>query len=72
MIYDSEANLISWEVARGKISHARRFGNLIVHLSSSGKPLLIEMLDASKFIGQFDKLNNIKNIKELTKTMPAN
>ncbi|HOZ56159.1 MAG TPA: DUF2283 domain-containing protein [bacterium] len=69
MIYDPEANIISWEVARGKISHAREFGNIIVHLSSSGKPLLIEMLDASKFVGQID---NLKNIKELKKIIPAN
>ena len=69
MIYDPEANIISWEVARGKISHAREFGNIIVLLSSSGKPLLIEMLDASKFVGQID---NLKNIKELKKIIPAN
>jgi hypothetical protein len=71
MTYDPESNLISIEVAKGKIDHAREFGNFIVHMSKAGKPLLIEILEASKFIGQFDKLNNIKNIKELTKIMPA-
>jgi uncharacterized protein YuzE len=69
MHYDPEANIISWEVAKGEISHAREFGNFIIHMSESGKPLLIEMLDASKFIGQFDK---IKNVEELRKAMPAN
>ena len=68
MIYDPEANIISWEVAKGKISHAREFGNLVVHLSSAGKPLLIEILDASKFVGQVDSL---KNIKELKKIVPV-
>lgn len=72
MIYDAEANIISLEVARGKISHARDFGNFIIHLSKAGKPLLIEILDASKFVGQLEKINNIKNIKELQKIMPAN
>lgn len=72
MIYDPEANLISIEVARGRIHHAREFGNFIIHLSKSGKPLLVEILDASKLVGQFDKLNNIKNIKDITEIAPAN
>lgn len=68
MHYDPEANIISWEVAKGSINHAREFGNLIIHLSESGKPLLIEILDASKFVGQFDK---IKNAEELKKAIPV-
>lgn len=69
MIYDAEANILCWEVIQGEIDHAREVGNLIIHLSSSGKPILIEMLDASKFIGQFDKLKNIKDVKQI---IPAN
>ena len=69
MNYDAEANLISWEVSKGRISHAREFGNFIIHVSKSGKPLLIEILDASKFVGQFDK---IKNVEELKKAVPVN
>ena len=72
MTYDPESNLISIEIAKGKIEHAREFGNLIIHFSKSSKPLLIEILDASKFVGQFDKLKNINNIKEITKIAPAN
>lgn len=69
MHYDPEANIISWEVAKGRVSHAREFGNFIIHMSESGKPLLIEILDASRFIGQFDKL---KNVEEIRKIVPAN
>jgi hypothetical protein len=69
MVYDPESNLISIEVAKGRIDHAREFGNFIIHMSKAGKPLLIEILDASKFVGQFDKLNNIKDIKSI---VPAN
>ena len=71
MIYDSEANIICIELAKGKISHAREFGNFIIHLSKAGKPLLLEILDASKFIGQLDKIN-INNIKELKRIKLAN
>jgi uncharacterized protein YuzE len=69
MHYDPEANVISWEVAKGEISHAREFGNFIIHVSESGKPILIEILDASKFIGQFDKL---KTAEEVKKIVPVN
>ena len=69
MIYDPEANILSWEVAKGKISHVREFGNFIIHLSPNSKPVLIEILDASKLLGQFHK---IKNIKEIKKILPVN
>lgn len=63
MIYDPEANIISWELAKAPISHAREFGSFIIHLSKANKPVLIEILDASKFIGQFDKLKMPAGIK---------
>lgn len=57
MVYDSESNLLSIEVASGAITHAREFGNLIIHLSAAGKPILIEILDASDLLGDFAKLD---------------
>lgn len=72
MLYDSESNILSWEVASGKISHAKEFGNFIIHQSPKGKPILIEILDASKFIGQFDKIKDIKDIQnKIGKILPA-
>jgi len=72
MNYDIESNILSWEVAKGKISHAREFGNMIVHLSPAGKPILIEILDASKFIGQVDKLKELSTLKQIEEIVPAN
>jgi hypothetical protein len=37
MEYDLEANILSWELAKGEISHAREFGNFIIHFSPAGK-----------------------------------
>ena len=71
MLYDPEANILCWEVAKGEISHVREFGNFIFHLSPAGKPILIEMLEASKFIGQFDKLKDIKDIKKIEEIIPV-
>jgi uncharacterized protein YuzE len=68
MIYDPEANIISWEVSKGQISQAKEFGNIVIHLSPAGKPVLIEILEATKYVGQLEK---IKNIKEIKKIVPA-
>ena len=68
MLYDEEANIMSIELAKGRISHVREFGNFILHLSPAGKPILLEILDASKFMGQFEKL---KEIRELKKILPV-
>ncbi|MBA3047670.1 DUF2283 domain-containing protein [Patescibacteria group bacterium] len=64
MIYDPESNIISIELSKGPISHAREFGNFIIHLSKSNKPILIEILDASKLVGQFDKLKASREFKQ--------
>ena len=65
MIYDPEANILCWELTQGKISHAREFGNFIIHVSKSEKPIIIEILDASKFVGQFDKIKQSKEFKQV-------
>jgi uncharacterized protein YuzE len=65
MLYDPEANILSWEISKGKISHVKEIGNFIIHLSPAGKPILIEILDASNIVGQFEKIKNIKEIKNI-------
>lgn len=65
MLYDPESNLLSIELAKGEISHAKDYGNFIIHLSKNNTPLLVEILDASKFMGQFEGLKNIKDIKKI-------
>jgi len=57
MIYDPESNILSIELSSGAITHAREFGNLIIHLSRAGKPILIEILDASSLTGGLAKLD---------------
>lgn len=72
MNYDIEANILSWEISKGKISHAREFGNIIIHFGNAGKPVLIEILDASKFIGQIDKIKELKSLKNIKNIIPTN
>ncbi len=64
MHYDVEANIISWEITKDPIDHAIELGNFIIHLSKSRKPVLIEILNASKFVGQMDKLKNLEGLKK--------
>jgi uncharacterized protein YuzE len=62
-MYDIDANILSIEVAKGKIANTKEFGNFIIHISANGKPLLIEILDASNFTKKFDIMSEIENIK---------
>lgn len=69
MKFDPESNIISWEISKGAISHAYEFGNFIIHVSKAGKPILIEILDGSKFVGKIDRINITK---ELGQIIPVN
>ena len=64
MHYDLEANIVSWEISKGKIYRVKEIGNFIVHLSRAGKPILIEILDASKFKTKLSKIETIQQISE--------
>ena len=49
MKYDKEADVLSVENdANTPVSYAQEMGNLVVHFSRQNKPVLIEILDASK------------------------
>lgn len=63
MQYDIEANILSWEINKDPIESAVELGNFIIHLSKAKKPVLIEILNASKFIGQMDKVK-LEGIKK--------
>lgn len=64
MNYDIEANLLSWEISKGRIDRAVELGNFIVHLSPAGKPILIEILNASKFKTKLSDMRTIERISE--------
>jgi len=72
MTYDPEANIMCLEISKGDISHVREFGNFILHVSKTEKPIILEILDASKFVGQVEKIRSLKEAKSIEKTVPAN
>ncbi len=47
--YDAESDVLMIIVSdSGKLSHAEEMGDIVIHLSQSGEPLFLEMLNASK------------------------
>ena len=47
--YDADADVLSMESAgRMIIDHAEEMGNLVVHFSKRNKPVLVEILEASR------------------------
>ena len=61
--YDSDADVLALAgTVRGRIDHARELGNFIVHFTKDDRPLLIEILEASKVYGNSPKpLGKIAN-----------
>lgn len=47
--YDADADVLSMESAgRTVIDHAEEMGGLVVHFSKQNKPILVEILEASR------------------------
>jgi uncharacterized protein YuzE len=49
--YDADSDVLLIVVSEsGKLSHAEEMGDIVVHLGENGKPLFLEVLNASKNI----------------------
>lgn len=47
--YDSDADVLSFETSpSGRIDYAEEVGNVVVHFSKQGRPILVEILGASQ------------------------
>jgi uncharacterized protein YuzE len=54
--YDREEDIVTFDVSSENIDHAEEIGPIIVHFSKQGKPVLLEILDASEFIAETTKV----------------
>lgn len=50
MNYEPEADVLTWEVSSKPIDFAKEVGNVVVHFSKDQTPVLIEVLEAKKFM----------------------
>ncbi len=48
--YDKKDDVLMIFLGKGKIDDAQQTGNMIAHLSKKGELLLLEILNASKFL----------------------
>ncbi|MBI4547357.1 MAG: DUF2283 domain-containing protein [Ignavibacteriae bacterium] len=48
--YDREDDILIVEIGKGKIDFAEESGPLIVHFTKQKKPVLLEIMNASKFL----------------------
>lgn len=54
--YDSDADILAVRgVGKIRIDHAQELGNFVVHFTKDDKPVLIEVLEASKVFGKNQK-----------------
>lgn len=54
--FDPESNILMLAVGNGDIAYAKEKNGIIVHMTSSNVPVLVEILNASNFITKFAKI----------------
>ena len=62
MIYEPESDVLSWEASKQPIDYAEEFDNVVVHFSKKNTPVLMEILEASKFLSKAKKLVNSQSV----------
>ena len=54
--YNRKQDILMYEVSDEPIDYADEVGPIIVHFSKTGKPILMEILDASEFITETTRI----------------
>ena len=54
--YEPEADVLSYEITNQPIDYAKEVGNIVVHFTSNHIPVLVEILEATKFLKKAEKL----------------
>jgi len=62
--YSKDANVLLIELSEKPIDYAEEYGQLIVHFSPEGEPVLLEILDAKDFV--LDSLSSVLRDQEIT------
>ena len=50
MSYEPDADVLMWEITGEPIDYAKEMGNVVVHFTKNNAPVLIEILEAKKFL----------------------
>lgn len=54
--YNREDDVLTIHLSEGTIDHAEEAEGVIVHFSPDGRPVLLEVLDASEFLSRLTKI----------------
>jgi uncharacterized protein YuzE len=54
--YSRDEDILIIEFSDEKIDYAEEMGPIIVHFTEDGKPVMLEILDASEFIAEISKI----------------
>lgn len=54
--YYEDADLISWKISKKPFEYASRSGDFVVHYSKDDEPVLIEILNASRFLKEANSM----------------
>ncbi len=65
--YEPEADVLSWEISKKPIDFAEEIGTMVVHFDKKNVPVLVEILEASKFLRAAKNLVSAKNRVSLRK-----
>ncbi len=50
--YEPEADVLTWEITDKPIDYAKEIDDVVVHFTKNNLPVLIEILEASKFLSK--------------------
>lgn len=54
--YEPEADVLTYEITNQPIDYAKEIGNVVVHFTKNNIPVLIEILEATKFVKKVENL----------------
>lgn len=56
IIYEPEADVLTYEITSQPIDYAKEIGNIVVHFTKNNTPVLVEILEATKFLKKVERL----------------
>ena len=65
--YEPEADVLMWEITDKPIDYAKEIGDVVVHFTKNNMPVLIEILEASKFLAKTKNLIKKENFISIKK-----
>ena len=56
--YEPEADVLTYEITNQPIDYAKEIGDIVVHFTKNNIPVLIEILEATKFLRKVEKITS--------------